>query len=139
MRLREAAISAAVQQFMELRGYEAVLEFPILGKIADICGWHPTHRCLVAVECKERDWGRAIYQARRYQAATDWSYVAVPDQAVTAKLSQACEIYGLGLISVGFDHSVRILVEPTSAYRVDNLRARIVARIQATKADSDAA
>ena len=65
---------------------------------AKINGWLPIGKELIAIEAKLNDWKRGFYQANRYKAFADKTYLAVPP-----KISDLVEIpllkkHGVGLI-----------------------------------------
>jgi hypothetical protein len=111
VRLREAAVVEAVTWYMSQRGYDVLGEYPILGKVADIYGLHPAEGRSVAVECKERDWRRGLEQARRYRAAADDVFLALPLRAVTEEVAQRAHTIGIGIITVDDTSGVDILLE----------------------------
>src|SRR5439155_3547107 len=99
-RIREEHVRTAVLQSLKRSGYELRCEFPLVGRVADIFGVHVSSGVTVAVECKERDWSKAIRQARAYQGAADLVYVALPRSRASEKAKQALACYGLGLLVV---------------------------------------
>lgn len=65
---------------------------------AKINGWLPIGKELIAIEAKLNDWKRGFYQANRYKAFADKTYLVVPP-----KISDLIEIslfkkHGVGLI-----------------------------------------
>jgi hypothetical protein len=100
VRIREEAVCVAIVVRMERRGYRTHREFPILGKVADVYAVHPRTGVTVSVECKERDWGRGVLQARVYQGASDYVYMALPRKQPSARVLQTLEERGIGLILV---------------------------------------
>jgi hypothetical protein len=100
VRVREETICVAIVARMERRGYRTHREFPILGKIADVYAVHPRTGVTVSVECKERDWVRGILQARVYQGASDYVYMALPRRRTTTRVLERLMERGIGLIVV---------------------------------------
>ena len=99
MRMRESFVQAAVIAALEAAGSVVRAEYPMLGRIADIYCLRPDGK-VVAVECKERDWSRAVRQARTYQAAADLVYVALPAARVTDRAIEELSLVQIGLLAV---------------------------------------
>jgi hypothetical protein len=124
MRVREAEVRAAVLRMLSSGGFDTLIEFPILGRVADVfaCGIEDT---TIAVECKERDWRRGIQQARTYTLATDRVFVGIPEGRLTAKLTQAAAMIGIGVIAVDNDGRAMVAIEPSAAIvPLPSLRSR---------------
>ena len=131
MRIRESDVVAAVFTWLEEDGFAPQLEYPILGKVADVFAVASGGGRVVAVECKERDWRRAVRQARLYQLAAEHVYVALPGSCVTEKVSREMAHHGLGLIGVTEDGGVVILLDPRSSQGLmESLRNRAAAQFQ---------
>jgi hypothetical protein len=62
------------------------------------------------VECKEKDWSRAIRQARVYQGAAELVYVALPTAHASELARQSIATHGLGLLVVDHDGCARELL-----------------------------
>jgi hypothetical protein len=69
----------------------------------DLYGYSKDHDLTIAVELKLRKWSRAIEQALLYQLCCDYSYVALPYEAIRLVDLSLFHDYGLGLIAVEFD------------------------------------
>jgi len=69
---------------------------------ADIVAFHPDG-VVSAVELKLADWKKAIIQAKNYQLAADYVYIAFPSKKSTLVLQRAEDILrkqGIGLFSI---------------------------------------
>src|SRR5438445_13380118 len=115
MRIREEAICAAVITRMHRRGYRTLREFPILGKVADVYAVHPRTGVTISIECKERDWVRGALQARVYQGASDYVYMAIPRMRASDRVRAALGEKGIGLIVVDSDGRTREVLNPKRA------------------------
>jgi hypothetical protein len=124
--MREADVVAAVHQYVGGQGFDLLPEFPLLGRVADLFGVRG-QRCSIAIECKERDWRRGVNQARRYLAAVDEVYLAVPGRVVTEELTQTALKVGIGVLGVGVDNVVSVVVVADSrGMLLPSLQARAV-------------
>lgn len=47
----------------------------------------------IAVEAKISDWKNGIIQAQRYRLFSDYSYLALPEEIITAQRADECEYY----------------------------------------------
>jgi hypothetical protein len=127
--LRENDLVTAVVPWLDLLGYNTFLEFPILGKVADVYAYSTDVTRTVAIECKVREWRRGLRQVRVYQAAVDAVFLAVPTQAVTDKLTQAVGMMGAGLITVDVAGRVVVALSPTGdGHSWPQLRRRTLER-----------
>lgn len=62
-------------------------------------GWLPIGDELVAIEAKLHDWKRGFYQANRYRAFADRTYLAVPRNVAARVDISLLEMHGVGLIA----------------------------------------
>lgn len=113
-RIRESQVSEAIAVWLHESGWASISQYPLLGKVADICARSSDHERLIAVECKESDWGRALRQAVVYQAATDEAYVALPRRAVSARLLLTASASGVGVLAVDSSGAVEVALSPVS-------------------------
>ena len=118
MRVRELQVVAAVSRYLQSAGYATAEEFPLLGRVADIFGVREDGSELVAIECKERDWRRALRQAERYRAAADSVFIAMPAHAVTDNVTQAAATVGIGILGVTGHSQVHVLAGSASRERL---------------------
>lgn len=114
-RMREDEVCTAVAAWLRAVGFDLQPEFPVLGKVADLYGVNPTTGATIAVECKERDWGRAILQARIYQVAAELVYVALPAASATEAARASLMTQGLGLLVVEEGGATHELIAPRPA------------------------
>ncbi|MHB1640230.1 MAG: hypothetical protein ACYCUD_10405 [Candidatus Dormibacteria bacterium] len=112
-------------RFLQAAGLPVLHEVPILGKVADICALR-SDGALIAIECKERDWGRAFIQARVYQGAAPSVYVALPRNNTTSKCLARAAIHGLGVLTVDDGRDVSEVLTPQCADHYAPLLARVV-------------
>ncbi len=130
MRIREADVRAAVVGSLVAQGFRTEIEFPLLGRIADVLALKDEAAC-VAVECKERDWRRGVKQARVYQVACEFVYLALP-AGRTSDIGTAFLLeQSLGLLEVTSDGRVTEVVAPRQApHFLPELKERMVARLE---------
>lgn len=124
MRTREVFVQEAVAAMFLARGATVRTQVPLLGRIADIVCIEPGDD-LVAVECKERNWGHAIHQAKTYQAAVNFAFVAVPLKAATARMLEVAEHEGIGVFAV---HPSGVVEEVLPARTADHLMTSLQIR-----------
>jgi hypothetical protein len=108
--MREQAVKDAVVSHLSDANYGVVEEFPVLGRIADILAMHATSDTVVAIECKERDWSHALVQARQYQAAVDYAFIALPAARCTAAACDRARTLGIGVLAISEQGTVSELV-----------------------------
>jgi hypothetical protein len=101
----------------ESQGYEARLEVPLHGRIADVLAARDDE--LVAVELKLEDWQQALGQAMHYQLAAHRAYIALPlhGAAPPLRARSRLERQGVGLLAVHPLGEVRTLVEAKESTR----------------------
>ncbi|MGD0018252.1 MAG: hypothetical protein ABSD62_03280 [Candidatus Limnocylindrales bacterium] len=132
MRIREQEVVEAVVCFIDTMGFDHVREFPLLGKVADVYGFRRDLDVSLAVECKERDWRRAIRQAVAYQVAADLVFLAMPARHVTDNVTREMRCRGIGVISVGQDGATVVVVPARSGtYLIQAVREKAIARFEA--------
>ncbi len=132
MRIREKQVVEAVIDFIATMGFEHVLEFPLLGKVADVYAFRRDLDVSLAVECKETNWRGALRQAVAYQVAADLVFLAMPAPHVTDNVTREMRQRGIGVISVADDGATVVLVPARSGtYLIPRVRARAIARFEA--------
>jgi hypothetical protein len=131
MRIREQQVTEAVIGFIQTMGFSHICEFPLLGKVADVYAFRRDLDVSLAVECKERDWRRAIRQAVAYQVAADLVFLAMPAPHVTENVTREMRARGIGVISVGHDGATIVLVPARSGtYLIPVIRDKAIARFE---------
>jgi len=130
-RVREADVAAAVADYLTVRGYDIVQEFPMLGRLFDIYGLRAADGLAITVECKERDWRRAAAQARVGRVVSSVAYVAMPAAQVSTAAQAFLQAEGLGLLVVTGDLEVQERFSPAASNRsVAVLRERALERFE---------
>lgn len=118
----EERLRKPVHKFLESENYTVFDEVRLFSRRIDIIAKRRSN--LVAVELKVRDWRKAIRQACLNLRVSDFSFIALPELA----LSRASEIvrseahhWGIGLLSV--NGTARKIVKPVHSMRMQtNLR-----------------
>jgi len=118
-RIRESAIVEAVVGWLTFLGYELYRELPILGRHIDLFAVHPIGRATIAVECKERDWRKAVWQAMVCQLIADNVYIALPPYTVTKQAYDVIREAGLGVLLVNQDGHCWPTLVPNPSRRPD--------------------
>ncbi|MDE1765974.1 MAG: nucleotidyltransferase domain-containing protein [Thaumarchaeota archaeon] len=67
-----------------------------------------------------------LEQAMHFKNSADYSYLALPEGAVTKKLPSLCRSLGIGLLSVG--EEVKTLVEPEESEALESVKNRIFSK-----------
>lgn len=99
-RVRESAIAEAVVAWLTTLGYDPYRELPMLGRHVDVFAVHPERQRTIAVECKERDWRKAVWQAMVCQLLADDVYIALPPYTATNQAYDVIRRAGLGVLLV---------------------------------------
>lgn len=97
-------------------GYVVSIEVPVGTRLADVYCVHPGTGTTIAVEAKLRDWGRALRQAQVYKLAADFSYIALPQQAISDDCVAACSAQGIGVIGIPRRGRARLVLEATPSH-----------------------
>ena len=100
-RRREAALLAPVAEYVRRRGFVLQRpELPFYEYRIDLYGLSLKAKVTMAVELKLHRWRRALSQALIYQLCSDYVYIAMPSENLTAVDGSLLEGHGIGLISV---------------------------------------
>ena len=126
--ISELALQDAVRFGLEREGNIVLSEFPLLGKIADffVVG---ANSC-TAIECKLKDTGEAVRQARVYQEAADLVYIAMPSRRRPRGWDTQLAVMGIGLLEVREDGVIDVVVEAAHGSPHPTLRDRALAHAE---------
>ncbi len=97
-------------------GYVVAMEVPVATRLADVYCVHPGTGTTIAIEAKLRDWGRALRQAQVYKLAADFSYIALPQQAISDDCVAACSAQGIGAIGLPKRGRARLVLAATPSH-----------------------
>ncbi len=123
----EFALQDALGFGLEREGNVVLREFPLLGKVADffVVG---AHAC-IAIECKLKGTGEAVRQARVYQQAADFVYIAMPARRGPRGWDAQLATLGIGLLEVDGDGAIAVLIEATLGSPHPAFRSRALAQV----------
>lgn len=97
----EAYLEGPVSRHLRRRRFRALYkEAPFYDYRIDIFGFSASDRSCIAVELKLTRWQRAFEQALVYQLCADYSYVAMPKDALRRVPLDGFREHGVGLIAV---------------------------------------
>jgi len=96
----EEALVRRLEWYFRQLGYVVAKEVPVGMRSADLYCVDTDSGTTVAVEAKLRDWRGALRQAGVYTLAADFTYIALPERAITVGCLNACSEEGIGAISV---------------------------------------
>ncbi len=121
----EITLQMAVRSGLEGDGRVVFSEFPLLGKVADF--FVIEAGVSTAIECKLKDTGDAVRQARVYQEVADLVYIAMPSRRGPRAWDARLALLGIGLMEVCEDGRIDVIVQalPGSPHR--SLRDRAIA------------
>ncbi len=115
----ESIFAECVGEALQHAGYDVFSEVPLMSRCVDIVAVHRESGEVLAIECKLRDWKRALRQAKSHSIACDLVSICVPMRTPSEALLQSCQEGGVGLLMM--DAQVRTLeraVEPQPAERI---------------------
>jgi len=76
-------------------------------------GWVPLAKEIIAIEAKLKDWKRGFYQANRYKAFADKTYLAIPSNISHLVNRDMLRKHNVGLITLDVDaNKKRTLIVP---------------------------
>lgn len=78
-------------------------EVPIFGRVADIA--YLRNNELITIECKLKNWRRALQQANEHQIAADKAYICLPKRSITDFMLEEISRVGVGLLFFDEDGS----------------------------------
>ena len=96
----EEALVRRLEWYFRVLGYVIAKEVPVGVRSVDLYCVDANTGTTVAVEAKLHDWRGALRQARVYRLAADFTYIALPERAMTAGCLDACSEEGIGAISM---------------------------------------
>ena len=124
----ELALQEALRIGLERQSRVFMSEFPLLGKIADFFVLD-TDTC-TAIECKLKDTGEAVRQARVYQEAADLVYIAMPKRRGPRGWDAQTNSYGYRAAEVAGDGCIEMIVKAVQGSPHPELRDRALAHLE---------
>lgn len=99
----EFALVEQVSEALVRSGHDVFLEVPLMSRCVDIVAVHRESGNVSAIECKLRDWKRAMTQARSHAIACDSVAICIPHREASAALLESCKSVGVGLMMIDAD------------------------------------
>ena len=109
--IRELELQKICGQYFRQKGFLTQEEVPFLLKVADLLCFHQETGECIAVEVKIRNWRKALTQALVYQMMADRVYIALSNKYVKAVDCNILAKNAVGLISIGIDGAVSLILE----------------------------
>jgi predicted nucleotidyltransferase len=113
-----------VEKYFDDRGWDVSRQVKLRGRIVDIVAVKDNQIALIEVKGGSGDLSHGIEQALHQKNAANFSYLAIPEELASNKITETCRNLGIGLILT--NHRVREVVRPVRASALRSVKGIVL-------------
>ena len=117
-----------VEDYLIKEGWKLHFQYKIRGMRSDFVVEKDGKLATIEIKGERADLDNAIKKALHFKNAVNYSYLAIPDEAITGKIVDICKGLGIGLIAI--DRESKEIVRPEETRALESVKNKVFQKIQ---------